>query len=423
MIYPALAQRPSRLSPGLLTGAAALMVILLVGMLAVNLPFGSGGSESAGLQSPSETATAIPTATLMPANTTDSSVLISLGSTLRRDETGKQVFFAVDGVNPALISKLRVELRESQSQTLVYVGEVTSPPFELVAVPMDSLAAGWYRLEVTGLDAQGRAFSNTAILEFEHTPVSVAPLASVTATPIPFQPTVPPPSFEDATPAVLPFLIEGRLAADKPYRAYKFTAAESGVVRLLAISKSFQPTLEFTISGSAGQGGGGGGGGGGGSDPNAPIFMPTEQFLMVNAGMEVVVALSGGEGDFTLSATFSTIGEIRYDDPLSVQMSPDQTFAYVAFKGTAGTVLTVEVGKTEGVDLMLDLAEVVQMLPMAAQVSSPFQVSDDDGGSGVSPEIFQVTLPRTTTYVVIVKLKHPTDSADILLAVLTVRGQ
>ncbi|MBE2196701.1 MAG: hypothetical protein IAE83_21200, partial [Anaerolinea sp.] len=259
MIYPTLTQRPSRPSPGLLTGAAALIMILFVGVFAVNLPFGSGGSGLTGLQSPSETATAIPTATLLPTNTLDSPVLISLGSTLRRDENGKQVFFTVDGVNPALISRLRIELRESQSQTLVYVGEVTSPPFELVAVTMDSLAVGWYRLEVTGLDAAGRAVSNTAILEFEHTPVSVAPLASVTATPIPFQPTVPPPSFEDATPSVLPFLIEGQLAADKPYRAYKFTATESGVVRLLAISKSFQPTLEFTISGNGGQGGGGGG--------------------------------------------------------------------------------------------------------------------------------------------------------------------
>lgn len=318
MIHPTLMKRPALAHPGLLTGTAALLVILIAGALTLS-SLGSnkpGGTNTIGLQAPTETGT---------------STLIPTSTPLRR-------------------------------------------------------------------------------------------LVEVTATPIPFQPTVPPPSFEDATPAVLPFLIEGRLAADKPYHAYKFTATESGVVRLLAISKSFQPTLEFTISGSAGQGGGGGGGGGS-SDPNAPVFVPVEQFLMVNAGMEVVVALSGGEGDFTLSATFSTIGEIRYDVPLSVQMSPDQTFAYVAFKGTAGTVLTVEVGKTEGVDLMLDLAEVVQVLPMAAQVSSPFQVSDDDGGSGVSPEIFQVTLPRTTTYVVIVKLKHPTDSADILLAVLTVRGQ
>ncbi|NJR12733.1 hypothetical protein HC776_02380, partial [bacterium] len=110
-------------------------------------------------------------------------------------------------------------------------------------------------------------------------------------------------------------------------------------------------------------------------------------------------------GEFTLQVQAVTLEEIRADSPQTLNFSSDAQIYYFSFEGRVGDVIDLTAVSEDGTDTYLTLTD------EAGEIIT----SDDDGGTGYDPEIYQFTLFTAGRYTITVSTTDTTGSAELLL--------
>ncbi|HVU12834.1 MAG TPA: PPC domain-containing protein [Phototrophicaceae bacterium] len=113
-------------------------------------------------------------------------------------------------------------------------------------------------------------------------------------------------------------------------------------------------------------------------------------------------------GAFTLTLSKIDVASLQYDQATQVSFTPNDTAKYFTFDATAGDIVTITADDNEGgtFDTSLTLND-----PTNYQVTT-----DDNGGPGLDPEIFQQLITTSGTYTVVLQAVAP-GSADVTLTV------
>ncbi len=124
-----------------------------------------------------------------------------------------------------------------------------------------------------------------------------------------------------------------------------------------------------------------------------PYTLPSTGSYVLRA-----TSLSGDTaGSFTLSLSKTEIEALSYDTPTEVSFAPNDTVKYFTFDGTAGDLVTISGNSNASIDTNLTLSD-----PNNSQVAS-----DDNGGPGLDPEIYQQILSTSGTYTVALQAVAP----------------
>src|SRR5664279_1729955 len=102
-------------------------------------------------------------------------------------------------------------------------------------------------------------------------------------------------------------------------------------------------------------------------------------------------------GSFTLTLSKTDVTALSFNTPVEVSLTPTDTGKYFTFDGTAGDLVTITADSGDTIDTSLTLND-----------SSNTQVaSDDNGGPGNDPEIYQQLLTTTGSYTVALQVVTP----------------
>ncbi len=111
-------------------------------------------------------------------------------------------------------------------------------------------------------------------------------------------------------------------------------------------------------------------------------------------------------GAYTVTLNKAEVNNVSYDTPTEVNFTTSDSGKYFTFEGTSGDLVTISADSGGSIDTSLTLSD-----PNGYQVAS-----DDDGGSGFDPEIYQQLLSSTGTYTVALTAAAP-GSGKVTLTV------
>ncbi len=113
-------------------------------------------------------------------------------------------------------------------------------------------------------------------------------------------------------------------------------------------------------------------------------------------------------GAFTLTLSKVNVTAVQYDQAANVSFKPSDTSKYFTFDATAGDIVTITANDNSGgtFDTSLTLND-----PTNYQITT-----DDNGGPGLDPEIFQQLITTSGTYTVVLQAVTP-GSADVSLLI------
>jgi len=111
-------------------------------------------------------------------------------------------------------------------------------------------------------------------------------------------------------------------------------------------------------------------------------------------------------GDFTLQVHAVTLDEITSDAPQTMTFSATSQLYYFSFDGEVGDVIDIVVTSDDDVDTVLTLTDALGSII----------TSDDDGGTGYNPEIYQFSLSVSGTYMIFISTTDTVGTAEIVLS-------
>jgi len=180
--------------------------------------------------------------------------------------------------------------------------------------------------------------------------------------------------------------IDGELTTAQPSIDFLFTGEADDVVVIAQNSNDFDSYLilldsngsELTRNDD---------GGGNSNSLIGPFTLPSTGTFTIRAG-----SYSGSAtGNFTLTLNKIDMTAIDFDEELEVSFTPASSEKYFTFEGTTGDVVTIAADSNGTFDTNLALRDLYNSTV----------ASDEDGGAGADPEIFQYTLTTTGTYTIV----------------------
>ena len=193
--------------------------------------------------------------------------------------------------------------------------------------------------------------------------------------------------------------INGQLTLDEPSLDYVFTGQAGDVIVATESSDDFDSYLhlldssgmELTYNDD---------GGGNLNSLIGPYTLPSTGSYTLRAGS----LSSDSEGAFTLTLTKTEIEAIEYNEPVTVTFDENDTGKYFTFEGTAGDLVSISVDSGGSINTSLALSDMYNSQIM----------SDDDGGAGFDPEIYNQLLSSSGTYTISVLVVSP-GSGEVTL--------
>jgi uncharacterized protein YpmB len=111
------------------------------------------------------------------------------------------------------------------------------------------------------------------------------------------------------------------------------------------------------------------------------------------------------EGEFVLTITTMNVGDIAYNQPTQISLSPESASQLLSFEGKVGEVIAVVANGN--VDTVLSLND-----PLGYEVAV-----DDDGGTGYNPEIVRYVIVADGTYILRVGTYDTTTSGSVIVTI------
>ena len=186
--------------------------------------------------------------------------------------------------------------------------------------------------------------------------------------------------------------VEGELTASTPSIDYLFSGEADDVVVISQTSDDFDSYL-YLLDSNGNELTRNDDGGGNSNSLIGPFTLPSTGSFTVRAG-----SYSGsGTGSFTLTINQIDIAPIEFDEELEVTFTPADDAKYFTFEGTVGDIVTISADSDGEFDTDLALQDLYNSTV----------ASDEDGGSGSDPEIFQYSLTTTGTYTIVLTAPNP----------------
>ncbi|MEP7290411.1 MAG: PPC domain-containing protein [Chloroflexota bacterium] len=194
--------------------------------------------------------------------------------------------------------------------------------------------------------------------------------------------------------------VEGRLTSSDPTQDFFFNGQADDVISIAQHSSDFDSYVYLYDSNDNQLVSDDDSGEAGNDSLIAQYALPEDGIYRVQA------ASFGGSatGNFTLTLNKLDIASIDFNEPLEVDFTGDDDTLYFVFAGTAGDSVTISADSHGSFDTDLVLRDLY-----SSEVAS-----DQDGGSGNDPEIFQQSLSRSGTYTIAVTAVHPGEGTVTL---------
>ena len=199
-------------------------------------------------------------------------------------------------------------------------------------------------------------------------------------------------------------VVNAELTSSSPTIDYLFTGAADDVVVISQTSTDFDSYLilldsrgnELTRNDD---------GGGSSNSLIGPYTLPSTGTFTIRAG-----SYSGSAtGNFTLTLNKIDMTAVDFDEELEVSFTPASSEKYFTFSGTAGDVVTISADSNGTFDTNLVLRDLYNSTV----------ASDEDGGAGADPEIYQYTLTTSGTYTIVLTAPNPGNGKVTLLVART----
>lgn len=183
-------------------------------------------------------------------------------------------------------------------------------------------------------------------------------------------------------------VVQGELTLEEPSKDYLFTGQAGDVIVATESSDDFDSYLhlldssgtELIYNDDSG---------GNLNSRIGPYTLPSTGSYTLRAGS----LSSDSAGSFTLTLDKTEVTAVEYNEAVEVTFDEGDQAKYFTFSGTSGDLVTISVDSNGSINTSLTLTD-----------SNNSQInSDEDGGSGFDPEIYQQLLTTSGTYTVVVQ--------------------